>query len=614
MQTTKPIRSKAVLISLTILSLFSISRAENGNPLDSVPQDAIFCVKINNLDNTLGQFDQFLTSLTPMPSMASMMVRMRLTELLGDPTLSGVNTAGVFVIFGVPAKPQSESEQTKDLVGAMLLPVKDYKQFLESSVNVGKPDADGVSRIVPQAMDPADNKSKKAICVKVKDYALIGAEKNYDLIAAMAKSISSRTAGSMSKSLDAEQTKLSNEMPLWAYGDIDKINKTFGPLINDALVKAQAEIEKKSPKTGQMMMGNAAEMMKIYFDAAKAFLQQGKFASLSIKPEPSVLRIKKTVCAKADTEMAKLLISDPTLPKDNPMLGYLKDGAAMNCSAKINPIAMKKMTQFGMSFIKASPAMTSAEEKTEWEQTIKGSMQSIGNMILMSLKTEANNKPPFSFKYLIELKDPKQFQASQDKVWEMMSKGAMADMYKQMGLAIEASIQKNTAQYKNVSIDSAMLKFKAVDANSPEAQMIASMYGEGFVCKIAYVDKYYAMVMGGDTDAEIRQLIDQIKAGTKEPSGEVNAAMGLLPDAKTMDIFGTFNMIRLMNMGMSFAPMPISIPFDQIPTKTNIAFAAKAADGKLTADIAIPKEHLTEIMAIGMMMQQPQSPDSVPNQ
>jgi hypothetical protein len=613
MQTKKQFRNKAVLISLTIISLLSISLAQNSSPLDAVPQDAVFCVKINNLDNTLGQFDQFLTGLAPMPSIASMMVRMRLTELLGDPALSGVNTAGVFVIFGVPAKQQNESDKTKDICGAMLMPVKDYAQFLELSANVGEADSNGVSKITTQPMETNSGKGKTAISVKVKDYALIGAERNYAQILALATSISDGSAGSMSKSLDAEQAKLSNEMPIWAYGDIDKINKTFGPLINDALAKAQAEIEKKSQKPG-MMMGNASEMMKIYFDAAKAFLEQGKFASLSIKPEPSVLRIKKTVAAKADTEMAKLLISDPALPKDNPMLGYLEDGSAINCSAKISQAAMKKMTQFGMNFIKAAPGMTSAEEKIEWEQTVNSSMQSIGNMIMMSLKTEAGNKPPFGVKYLVELKDPTQFQTSQDKVWEMMGKGAMADMYKQMGLAIEASTQKNTAQYKDVSIDSAMLKFKAVDANSPEAQMIASMYGEGFVYKIAYADKYYAMVMGGDTDTEIKQLIDQIKAGPKEPSGEVSAAMGLLPDAKTADIFGTLNMIRLMNMGMSFAPMPISIPFDQIPTKTNIAFAAKAADGKLTADIAIPKEHLMEIMAIAMVMQQSQAQGYQPEQ
>ena len=46
-----------------------------------------------------------------------------------------------------------------------------------------------------------------------------------------------------------------------------------------------------------------------------------------------------------------------------------------------------------------------------------------------------------------------------------------------------------------------------------------------------------------------------------------------------------------------------------IPTKSNIIFAGKAGNGKMVVDIALPKEHLTEIAAAAFqMMQQQQKP------
>ena len=62
----------------------------------------------------------------------------------------------------------------------------------------------------------------------------------------------------------------------------------------------------------------------------------------------------------------------------------------------------------------------------------------------------------------------------------------------------------------------------------------------------------------------------------------------------------------------AFTPMPMPIPFDQIPTKSNVAFAGKAADGKLIVDVAVPKEHLTELTT-GIMMMQQQMQQSQPN-
>jgi hypothetical protein len=65
---------------------------------------------------------------------------------------------------------------------------------------------------------------------------------------------------------------------------------------------------------------------------------------------------------------------------------------------------------------------------------------------------------------------------------------------------------------------------------------------------------------------------------------------------------------------MMTAMVPVPIPQMDISTKSNIVFAGKAGNGKMVVDIALPKEHLTEIMAAfqtmqqKMMMQQQQKP------
>jgi hypothetical protein len=52
--------------------------------------------------------------------------------------------------------------------------------------------------------------------------------------------------------------------------------------------------------------------------------------------------------------------------------------------------------------------------------------------------------------------------------------------------------------------------------------------------------------------------------------------------------------------------MPIPMPMLQmdIPTKSNIALAGKVGNGKIVVDIALPKEHLTEMMTAVQTMQQ----------
>lgn len=53
----------------------------------------------------------------------------------------------------------------------------------------------------------------------------------------------------------------------------------------------------------------------------------------------------------------------------------------------------------------------------------------------------------------------------------------------------------------------------------------------------------------------------------------------------------------MLNMVSAFMPMPDGVNFPKldVPTKSNIAFAGRSADGRMTFQIALPKQHLLEI-------------------
>jgi len=103
--------------------------------------------------------------------------------------------------------------------------------------------------------------------------------------------------------------------------------------------------------------------------------------------------------------------------------------------------------------------------------------------------------------------------------------------------------------------------------------------------------------------AAIRKLCDELNAQEpKQMGAEIKQILALLPDADKADFVGTYNLMNLFKMAAAFSPTPM--PQIDIPTKSNISFAGKVGKGTLTIDIALPKEHLAEIAAGAMMIQQ----------
>jgi len=97
--------------------------------------------------------------------------------------------------------------------------------------------------------------------------------------------------------------------------------------------------------------------------------------------------------------------------------------------------------------------------------------------------------------------------------------------------------------------------------------------------------------------APMQEIYDSIGARTPAQAGaQLSAVSALLPKASQADVVGTYDLIKLNEMVGSLG-IPINLPQPAAPSKSAIAYALTVDSGRLAADIALPKEHVTEIVA-----------------
>ncbi|HSA96048.1 MAG TPA: hypothetical protein VLJ16_08355 [Acidobacteriota bacterium] len=70
--------------------------------------------------------------------------------------------------------------------------------------------------------------------------------------------------------------------------------------------------------------------------------------------------------------------------------------------------------------------------------------------------------------------------------------------------------------------------------------------------------------------------------------------MAALPEAKNADFVATYNIGRMLGMGQAMVPKPL--PAESFASKSNMIVAFSMGKGKAGFRMALPKEHLTEIM------------------
>jgi len=596
---SKHLRDAVAAWFLVLLSFAAGVQAEisprptNDELLQILPAESLFCVRVNNLDSFLSLTDQFLAGILPQSSEVSMLVRMQFAKILGNPELNGVNMGGSFALFGVTPAGKPPGPKPSDIFIGVLVPITNYKQFIDGNPNLSPPDANGVSK-------NTSSEFGGMLIKQVGNYALIGPSES-GTFATTAKLISVKSA-KLGSVLDAAEAQRAMKEPLWVYGNIQQASKSFGPLLSGQLEQMKKMMQSmKSNKQGAM--GPTVKIMDMYIAIFETLMNETKSLSLTVRPKPNVCNLSISVSAVPGTEMAIMFAADTSIVKENRLLGYLEDGAMMNFSSKMNTPFWKKLNLKSIDLLTAiaGEAMT-AEDITKMKTMTADWNSALGGPVAFSFFIDANSKPSFAFKYVLEVKDSDKFNKVFEEATEMMNAGGIADFYKSLGFEMGFTIKRGIGSYKGVSIDSAKLVMKSTDPNLPQGQMIDEMYGDGFEYRWAIVDGLWVCTVGGDVDSAIRELIDEVKAGGAEQiAAEMKAALTLLPEAGTADFMGTYNFLRLFKMmgAMTGAFMPVPMPVAQmdIPTKSNIVFAGKVGNNRMTVDIALPKEHLTEIVS-----------------
>ncbi|MEN6578873.1 MAG: hypothetical protein ABFD90_21195 [Phycisphaerales bacterium] len=590
-------RNRAFLSGTLLVVLFAAgvsdaAQSAANDPLQLVPAESLFCVRINKLSETLTQVDQFLMGVSPFG--ASMMVMGQVATMLGGAEPNGLDMSGTFAAFG----PLPGGEGPDPSRVGILVPVSDYQKFVTGNPNVTKPDAQGISLIGPEGQ-------QALATVKAGAFALVTAVDNKQALIEV-KNWMPRGTTSLAQRLGADEIKRAQGSPAWAYVNIQTVSKMFGPMIQAKIQEIKEMSKQMQGQGGPPMMGNMEGIMDTYSSLLDTLLKETQFVSLTLNPSSTALNAGLMVAALPETEMAKTLKGGVASP-DRSFARYLKNGAIASFITSVDTASWNRLNDMGMEmFTKMMGKNATDPQILQLKKLATDATTALGGTLAGSFSLDAASKPPFAVRYVVGLKDPQAFYRCLEESAKLFSTGALADLYKEMGLKANFEIQRKAETYKEVAIDALKMSFTVTDPNSPQAQMVAAMYGQGMNGRIAVVNNLLVYAFAGDPSPVIRELIDQVKTGgsTTQVATEVDAATKLIPGAEKADFFTTFNILRVFQMATTMMPMPIQTP--AVQSQSNIALASNADNGKLSIEMAIPKQHLMEIMTTFMKMQQGQ--------
>jgi hypothetical protein len=600
---------KTTLLSLIML-VCGLGNAQAADPLlDMLPGDALFCVRINDLSGSLAKMDQYLVGVSPIGM--AMMANMQLAGITGDPMLTGIEMNGSFAVVGLP-----------DFTNGILVPVTDFDEFVKTNPNCTEGE-DGVTIL------SAPNSPMGALAMtSVADgkYALVVWQGQKDILPGL-KAALTNPASALVARLSEMQAQEAVAAPAWGYVNLAALYDQFSPLVMGEMQKAEEEMSTAMAGSGMGEFG--AFYVKMYMELFKQFAGQADSATLAITPDPASLTLDISLRAKDGSDLAQMMVADPTAKQGFKYTGYLDSSNAVNGLMKWNPVSMQKMydTIFDV-MAAAKPDASMNASITQMKDITHQWMPLMGDEIAFSFNY-AKGKPPFRLREVFGVRDSAKAEALMDQ-----SMGLASDFYAAIGLPMTLSYQPDTATYKNAKIDKITLSFPTSnDPNDIMGTMMSTIYGEGLTYTAAHTDNAVFVTMGEDSEADVKTLIDQNPSVAA--TGEVKAALDTFKGTPYNECVASINVIKLMtgmgdmlqSMGPAIAQMEgeggqAPPPFElfsglNLPSQSSLAIGGYSADGQTTMRLVLPKQHLMEIMNAVMqiqqkVMQQTQQPEQEP--
>jgi len=573
----------------------SSSPANADGLFGSIPAKSIFCVRINSLDGTLAAVNEYLKGVAPESFNAETAVMAKLGKMLGDEKLPGVNRKQNLAIFAVnaPGEKPAPGPMGNMFIGA-LIPVRDYDKFISQNPNCGRPDDEGISTVT------VDGKPVSLVTNFRRFAVFCPASAREKLIAV--KKILGQRKQSLATALDDDEKQQAASASVWAYVNVKEAAGLIRPMFLGQLEQMKAQLQKmKESGQGPPMMVNPSGVFDFYAGMFKMVMDGTDHVTIALSPASQVCNVAFGLKPVPGTDMAAL-VGRPVSGSFGNALGYLDDGAMMNLGCKVDHGSLKAGYGKIIDLVgQMAPEAITAADLEQLKKLTTDVIDAMGDSLALSVSFSSEGSPAFSAKYVIKVRDEKTFQEVIEKQLKMMQEGTFTKLYKSFGLEMDFKVEQGADTYKGVKIDSAKVAFKIGDEKSPQTAMIKKIYGDALDYRWAFVEGYCVYSIGGGADQMIRELIDQVKAGgPKEIGSEMKAALAAIPGSERADAVGTFNYVRMLNIATGLMPLPegASRPKLDVPTKSNIAFAARTtADGKLDVQMALPKEHLLEIQS-----------------
>jgi len=379
--------------------------------------------------------------------------------------------------------------------------------------------------------------------------------------------------------------------PLWAYANIKQLNKAFGEDLQNGLKEISGEVA----NSGAMAptMGKSFEMA---MQMVKVAMDQSDWLSLSLRPSAETLVASMTLKAVAGSDMAGFFIDSPAgkLP-----LEYFEDGAMMNAAFRMNKDSWVKSYDWILDIMGASADEATKADVAKIKALTAKSINTMGDSGAFTAKTTSGS-PSFVGKMAFAIKDEAGFRQVMKESSELGKAGSFKRLYSAFGMKADFTFKPETTEYAGVKIDQARLTMEGM-GNEQTDKMIKAMYGEGFDYRFAVVKGLCVGTFGDNSDAGIKAMIDDAKAGKpKTISAETKTALSLLPGAEKEDFFATYNYVKALSMAgpMLQAMIPGgAAPKINTESKSCLAFAGSMGKGAMSFDIAVPKAHVMEIKA-----------------
>jgi hypothetical protein len=592
----------SILVVLSAVSGFMAmpAAAASKDVMDSLPSDCMVCVRVNNLQVALGQMDQYLVGVSPMPMNLSMMATKQLADIFGDPLLAGINMQGDFVTAILDMEtPQKE----KELFWFFLIPSSGIPGFLKSNKNLSPAGTDGVYTL------KAPNSSVGGIAIiplTEPNYLLISREQNKTELLAVQKAIKEKKT-SLKNKLSPDAGKAAAENPVWAYVNIDKLYQLYGSKLTNGFNEMQKAIAAQTAQKNEPVP--TEEMMSKFFDMFKYFAEQAEGMTLSLNPTPQQMRIETTLSAKTGSELAGMLKPDAAAGKDWRYAGALDNAAAVKLLMRFNKPLWEKLNS-RMIDILCKGATEADKVSTEKMKSLMSKMMAaMGDEAAASFSYRAG-MPPFEIKEIIAVNDAKTLLELQKESTELVG-----TLYQTMGMPMTFTYAPSVEKYNGIDIGLYQFKSTGKDPNDKTMKAMEMMYGkQGLQYPMAVTADKFLIAMGPDAMTQIKAMIDAKQPGPA--AGDIKTAFALIPDNTRAEMVASINLLRLIKgvseMGQQMtAQQGMNMPdfwkgVDIGTTTSCMATAVFIENGSVRCRTILPKEHLAETAKVLMQVQQQQ--------